>query len=169
MAKINTMQEFKETLDALSIEQQRVVASRFIEDVLDLTDDASVKQAQKIAADPDAGPEALMSAYHAASHVAVESSGHSGLELVDWHRQTAHFVAKACAESLEPSHHGIAACHLAFNAASHCRMARLCANIDHEQAQPSLSIAQEALKNKSRINLIFSALLLKKNKRLRLH
>ena len=43
MAKINTMQEFKKALDQLSLDQQRVVASRFVEDVLDLTDDATVK------------------------------------------------------------------------------------------------------------------------------
>ncbi len=145
MAKINTMQEFKEVLDKLPLDQQRVVAARFVEDVLDLTDDDIIIQAQKIAADPDATPEALMSAYHSARHAAVESSVHGDLELINWQKQTAYFVAKACSESLAPSHHGITWSHLTFNVASHCRMARLCATVEHEEAQPSLSIAEQAL------------------------
>lgn len=145
MPKISTMKEFKQALESLSLDQQRVVAARFVADVLDLTEDDRVKQAQEVSADPNATPEALMSAYHSAWHAAVESSVHSDMELIDWHKQTAHFVAKACAESLAPSHHGITWRHLAFNAASHCRMARLCASIEHEEEQPNLSIAEEAV------------------------
>lgn len=150
MAKINTMQEFKEALEQLPLDSQRVVASRFVEDVLDLTEDVTVKQAQKIAADPGAGPEALMSAYHSATHAAAELSLHSGMELIDWHKQTAQFVAKACSESLTPSHREISARHLATNVANHCRMARLCATVEHEEAQPSLSAAEDALKKQIR-------------------
>ncbi len=146
MVKINTMQEFKEALDKLSLDQQRVAAALFVEDVLDLTGDAAVMQAQKIAADPDATPESLMSAYHSAAHAAAESSMHGDLELIDWQKQTAHFVARACSESLAPSHRGLTWSHLAFNVASHCRMARLCATIEHEEANPSLSTAEQALK-----------------------
>ncbi|MGD8614468.1 MAG: hypothetical protein PVI91_02210 [Gammaproteobacteria bacterium] len=145
MAKISTMKEFKETLETLSLEQQRVLAARFVADVLDLTDDDRVRQAQKIASDPNATPESLMSAYHSAWHAALESSVHGDMELVDWHKQTAHFVAKACSECLAPAHHGIAWRHLAFNVASHCRMARLCATVEHEQDRPSLSAAEQAL------------------------
>jgi hypothetical protein len=145
--KISTRNEFKQALESLSLDQQRVVAARFVGDVLDLTDDDRVKQAQRVAADPSASPESLMSAYHAAWHAAVESSVHSDLELVDWRKQTAHFVAKACAESLAPAHQGITWRHLAFNVASHCHMARLCANIRHEEERPSLSAAEEALNN----------------------
>jgi hypothetical protein len=145
MGKISTMKEFKQALESLSLDQQRVVAARFVADVLDLTEDDRVIQAQKVAADRNAKPETLMSAYHSAWHAAVQSSLRSDLELIDWHKQTAHFVAKACAESLAPAHHGISWRHLAFNAASHCRMARLCANIEHEEEHPNLSVAEEAL------------------------
>lgn len=145
MTKISTTKDFKQALDSLSLDQQRVVAARFVADVLDLTADNRVKQAQEVAANPDATPETLMSAYHSAWHAAVESSVHSDMELIDWHKQTAHFVAKACAESLAPAHHGITWRHLAFNVASHCRMARLCASIEHEDEKPSLSTAEEAL------------------------
>ena len=145
MAKITTRTEFKQALESLSLEEQRVVAARFVADVLDLTDDARVKQAQQVAADPNAEPEALMSAYHLAWRAAVESSVHSDLERVDWHKQTAHFVAKACAESLAPAHQGITWRHLASNVAAHCHMARLCASIEHEAERPSLSGAETAL------------------------
>jgi hypothetical protein len=86
-----------------------------------------------------------MSAYHSAWHAAIESSVHSDMELLDWDKQTAHFVAKACAESLAPAHPGVTACHLATNVANHCRMARLCASIEHEREQPSLARAEKAL------------------------
>jgi hypothetical protein len=105
-------------------------------------------------------PEALMSAYHSAWHAAVESSVHSDMELVDWQKQTAHFVAKACAESLAPAHHGIKWRHLASNAANHCQMARLCASIEHDQERPSLSSAEKALNKQIQTQLeILSAYL----------
>jgi hypothetical protein len=150
MSKISTMKEFKEGLQSLSLDQQRVVAARFVAEVLDLTDDERVKQAQKVAADPNAAPESLMSAYHSVWHAALESSVHSDMELIDWRKQTAHFVARACAESLAPAHHGLAWRHLAYNVASHCRMARLCSSVEHEEEQPSLAAAEEALNKQIR-------------------
>ena len=142
-----------QALEGLSLEQQRIVAARFVADVLDLTDDDRVKQAQRVAVDPNASPEALMVAYHSAWHAAVESSVHSGMEPVDWRKQAAHFVAKACAESLAPAHSGITWRHLASNVANHCHMGRLCASIEHEQERPSLSTAEEALHNQIRTQL----------------
>ena len=145
MGKITTMEEFRRALESLSLDQQRVVAARFVADVLELTDDERIKQAQQVAADPKATPDTVMSAYHSAWHAAMESSVHSDMELIDWQKHTAHFVAKACAESLAPAHPGITLRHLATNVASHCRMARLCASIEHEEAQPSLADAEAAL------------------------
>lgn len=145
MGKITTMEEFRQAIESLSLDQQRIVAARFVADVLELTDDERIKQAQKVAADPKATPDAVMSAYHSAWHAAMESSVHSDMELIDWRKHTAHFVAKACAESLAPAHPGITLRHLATNVASHCRMARLCASIEHEEAQPSLADAEAAL------------------------
>ena len=87
-----------------------------------------------------------MSAYHSAWHASVESAMHSDFELIDWHKQAAHFVAKACAESLAPAHPGITWRHLAHNVANHCRMARLCSSMKHEQAEPDLSVSEDALK-----------------------
>jgi len=145
MTKISTMKEFKQALESISLDRQRIVAARFVAEVLDLTDDVRVKQAQEVAADPKATPETLMSAYHSVWHAAMEYSIHSDMELIDWHKQTAYFVAKACSESLAPTHQGIGWRHLAFNVASHCRMARLCDNVAHEEEQPSLSPAEEAL------------------------
>jgi hypothetical protein len=139
------MKEFRQALEKLELDQQRIVAARFVADVLDLTDDGRVKQAQSVAADANATPDSLMSAYHSAWHAAVESSVTSDMELPDWSKQTAHFVAKACAESLAPAHEGITRRHLAVNVANHCRMARLCACIEHEAENPSLSAAEKAL------------------------
>ena len=145
MTAISTMQEFKTALENLELRQQRVVAARFVADVLDLTEDDRVRQAQKVAADANATPDSLMSAYHSAWHAAIESAMSSGMELIDWHKQAAHFVAKACAESLAPVHDGVTWRHLAINAANHCRMARVCASVEHDADNPSLATAEQAL------------------------
>jgi hypothetical protein len=145
MTTINSMTEFKKVLEGLSLEHQRIVAARFVAEVLDLTDDERVKEAQMIAANPDASPDSIRSAYHRAWHAAVESSVHSDMEMLDWQKQTAHFVAKACAESLAPTHPGTTVLYLAINAANHCRMARICANIEHEAEKPSLANAEAML------------------------
>lgn len=145
MAKITNMKEFKQALEGLSLDDQRVVAARFVADVFDLTGDERVKHAQEIASRLDATPEELMTAYHSAKHAAAESSLHSDWELIDWKKQAAYFVAKACAACLAPAHQGIKWRHLAWNTANHCRMARTCASIEHEQEQMSLSTAEEAL------------------------
>ena len=71
LGKIGTRKEFTKALESLSLDQQRIVAARFVADVLDLTDDDRVKQAQRVAADGNATPEALMLAYHSAWHAAV--------------------------------------------------------------------------------------------------
>ncbi len=145
MAQINTMKEFKEILEGLSLEQQRIVAARFVAEVLDLTEDERVKEAQQVALDPNASPDRIMAAYHQAWHAAVESSVHSDMEMLDWKKQTAHFVAKACAESLAPAHAGVTQRYLALNAANHCRMACLCDNIEHDTEKPNLANAEEML------------------------
>lgn len=150
MAKISTMKEFRQALEELSLDKQRLVAAQFVADVLDLTDNDKVRQAQEIAVRSDATPEELMSAYHAAKHAAVESSIHHEFELVDWHKQASHFVAKACAEDLAPAHHGLIWRHLAWNVAYHCRAARICASIEHGEGEPSLSEAEEMLNKQIR-------------------
>jgi hypothetical protein len=139
------MKEFKDALESLSLDQQRIIAARFVADVLDLTEDESLRHAQQIASRRDASPEELMAAYHSARHVAVKSGIHSEWEPVDWHKQAEYFVAKACSESLAPAHQGVKWRHLALNAAHHCRMARTCACFDHENEHPSLAKAEAAL------------------------
>jgi len=150
MNKINSMKEFKRALEELSLDQQRVVAAHFVANVFDLTDDDRIKQAQKIAARPNASPEELTSAYHAANHATVESSIHQSCQLVDWHKQAAHFVAKACAENLAPAHPGMTWRCLAWNVADYCRAARICASIEHGDGEPSLSEAEQALNKQTR-------------------
>lgn len=150
MAEIRNMNAFSRALEALSLEEQRLVGARFLAEVLDLTDDEGIKQAQKVAANSEASPEELMAAYHHAHHAAVLSSLHSDLELVNWRKQAAFFVAKACASCLSPVHEGTKWCHLALNVSHYCRMARTCASIEHEQTEPSLSVAEDALNKQIR-------------------
>lgn len=145
MNNISTMKEFKQALESLTLEQQRLVGARFVADVLDLTENNIVKQAAEVAANPDATPEELMSAYHSSKHVAVKSGIHGDWDLIDWQRQTTHFVAQACATSLAPYHPGVRWRHLAWNVAEYCRMARTCASIAHDEEPANLSETEQAL------------------------
>lgn len=145
MAEITTMQQFKDALEHLSLDDQRVVGAQFVADVLDLVQDNRLQQAQATAADPEASPEDLMGAYHLARRVIVESSPHGDWELIDYHKQATYFVARACAACLAPVHPGIKWRHLAWNAAHYCRMARACASMDHETAKPDLSSVETAM------------------------
>jgi len=139
------MEEFKLALDNLSLEKQRLVSARFVAAVLDLTNDDRIIQAQKIAADPKATAESLMSAYHSVLHAAIESSLHNTFEEMDMQKQTEHFVAQACSTSLAPSHQNIKWRHMAVSVAHYCRIARICSAIQHEETKPSLAPAEESL------------------------
>jgi len=146
MTKIDTMEQFKQALESLPLDRQRLVASRFVGDVLDITDDATVKQSAETAANSNASAEELMSAYHSAKHATITSGLHSSFKLIDYNKQAKHFVAQACAACLAPYHQGITWRHLAWNVAHYCRMARTCASIDHDETSPDLSSTEEALK-----------------------
>ena len=138
-------ESFKKTLSSLSATQQRQVAARFIQNVLDLADQRCLNNIVNLAARADISKDELEDAYHKAHSIYVETNPYSGLTELDFSVQAKHFVAEACMTCLSPHNEGAQACHLAQKVAMYCRMARTCASVAHEEDVPNFSQADAAM------------------------
>ena len=145
MPKISTSEDFKKALSSLSLAQQRQVGARFVANVLDLTDDPEVKNAQKIAEKAGSTAEELNSAYHKVHAVYVATHPRSWFTELDYAKQAAHFVAEACMVCLSPTYDALHH-HLADRVAMYCQMARTCAAIQHEGEYPKFAGVEEVVK-----------------------
>lgn len=131
--KINSDQDFKTALADLSIADQRQIAKRFVDHVLELTDSPRVRQALALAGSDPSGEENVADAYKMAKSAAIESYTLCGNE-GDWRRQAGHFVAAAAAACLVPGKQSDTAADLAWNTAMNARMARVCERISDNAA-----------------------------------
>lgn len=122
---IDNDSDFKAALDELSRAGQRLVAARFVENVLPLCQDHKVKAAVNLAKRNDIIEEELASAQQSAKAASVDSYTQCGHEC-DWNKQAGHFVAEAALACVKPAEPGGNA---AWEAAMHARMARTCATI----------------------------------------
>jgi hypothetical protein len=139
---------FIEALSSLSVSQQRRVAARFIEKILDLADERCLDNIVKLFSRQDISAEDLEAAYRRARSIYVDTHPHSDLSELNFLQQAKHFVAEACMTCVAPVYEGAEACHLAQKVAMYCRMARAYANMDHGDEHPDFSKAEE-LTNKS--------------------
>ena len=147
MTKITTNEAFKESLSSLTLDQQRAVSARFIENVLDLAHESCIKQAPAILRKiDDISPEELENAYHSAHSVYLQTSPRSHFSLLDYKRQAEHFVAEACMHCLAPTYYEAKKHHLAERVSMYCLMARTCASIDHEGNYPKFTDTEDLVK-----------------------
>lgn len=145
MNKITDTKTFKKVLSSLPLNQQRQVGAHFVSNVLDLTDGKCTKQAQILAEKSDVTPEELEAAYHAVHAVYVSTNPRSDFSELDFSMQAAHFVAEACMTTVGPVYSENRQHHLAGNAASYCRMARMCSAIHHAGDSPNFLLAEKEL------------------------
>lgn len=146
MSKISSQKAFQQALSDLPLAQQRQVGARFIEHVLDLSSEPRFDTAFRAASRADVSSQVLQDAYHAVYALYVKSHPRSDLSDVNYHKQAVHFIAEACLTCLAPTYHETKAHHLAEKVAMYCRMARVCANIPHEQDYPNLEAAEQAMR-----------------------
>ena len=146
MPTITNMQEFKAALESLSDEQQRVLGARFISEVLDLSDDVRLREILAVAKQAQASVEDLLDAYSRARSIAVDLSFHGELELINFKKQAAQYVAKACVACLVPMPATVKQRFRAWNVAHYCREARMCADLAHEQDTEILAKVEKNLK-----------------------
>ena len=132
MTKIANYLDFRSRLSALPLKAQRRLAAHFIGDVLDLANDPRLRHAVEVAAKGDATAEELAATYHTVHAIYVECNPQSDLLEMDFARQAAHFVTAACLVSLPPAGKRDAPAHLAQKVAMHCRMARICSSMHHD-------------------------------------
>lgn len=127
MSTISNDTEFRQALDALSLEQQRTVASRFVQNVLSLSGDSRLQQVIDAV---DVGTD-LATAFKSAKRVSLEAHARCGSE-GDWNEQAGYFVARAAQAAVEPQVR-TAGKNPAWKAAMQCRMARTCLASDSDE------------------------------------
>jgi len=130
MTYISNDQELKAALAGLSPIQQRHLGGLFVENALDLCDDARIRHAVTVAMDPNATEEECDDAFHSAKAYAIHSYTECGRD-TDWARQASHFVATAAA-CLLADDDAAGPGNRAWKAAMQVRNARNCALVVQE-------------------------------------
>jgi hypothetical protein len=150
MPSISNDHDLRGLLDGLPAEQQRVVGARFVQSVLHLSRDERVHRAIDTALRPDASPDELEDAYHAAKAHAIKTYTDCGKD-TDWLAQADHFVAAAAAAVLTPDNLLVGKANRAWRAAMQARMAINCEMVESDadtladQVQRQYAVADEAL------------------------
>ncbi|MDH3870904.1 MAG: hypothetical protein OEU44_01660 [Gammaproteobacteria bacterium] len=131
MTAISNDTEFRQALDRLDTIRQRVVAARFVEHVLPLSNDERLAMVTRTAARRDAPDSELVAALGSARAATFDSHTRCGSE-GDWSEQAGYFVARAAAAAVTPA--GQLPGGSAWQAAVASRMARTCESISQDAA-----------------------------------
>ncbi|MBK1708414.1 MULTISPECIES: hypothetical protein [Marichromatium] len=143
--RIETDQDLRAALDALTHRERRVLGCRFAERVGALCSDARVHQAIATGVDPASPPEALAEAFRIAKAHATRTYTDCGKD-TDWMAQAEHFVAAAASAALAPEDVRRDARNPAWKAAVQARMAINCAMMEDDTQSESAEVeAQYAL------------------------
>lgn len=147
MSSVSNDKEFRATLDALGIEEQRTVGALFVANVAGLSDDFRVQKALQAAQDPTVGEEELAQVRRVIKAASLEAHARCGAD-GEWTDQAGYFVARAAEACVEAQVRSKAK-GPAWKAAMTARMARTClAAESDEDAHDSERLAQyEILKN----------------------
>jgi len=127
MTEIRNDIEFRQKIESLPLARQRLLAARFVENVLPFSSDERVARVVKIAADPQVSADELATALRTAKAAVIDSHARCGAEC-DWKDQAGYFVARAVAAAVSPE--GQMAGGPAWQAAMSSRMAATCRSID---------------------------------------
>lgn len=126
MVRIQSDQELRTALNALSAEQQRQLGGHFARGVVRFLKDERVGRAIETALRPDASDAELEDAFKAARSYATKTYTACGKD-TEWLAQADHFVAAAVAAALTPPGQGSDRQNKAWKAAVQARMAVDCA------------------------------------------
>lgn len=141
MSQITNDAEFKQALQNLDATQQRVVAGKFVEHVLPLSNDDRIKHVIKIATNSDASQVQVSDAMRSAKAATVDSHTRCGSE-GNWTEQAGYFVARAAVAAITPQAQSRAS-GPAWQAAMSCRMAQTSLLIDNESDEVSANSENE--------------------------
>ena len=121
MTEFSNDTDFRKALDDLDATQQRLVAARFVENVVALCSDRRIAGVLKVAADSEASAGELADALKTARATTFDCHTRCGSE-GDWAEQAGYFVARAATAALTPL--GKMPGGPAWQAAMSCRMAQ---------------------------------------------
>jgi hypothetical protein len=129
MVDITNDDEFRRLVTEMDFARQRVLAARFLENVLPLNDDERITRIAQVASKPDASADELATAFHTARAATVEHHNRCGAEC-DWKAQAGYFVARAALAAVSPAAADQLAGGPAWQTAMSSRMAMTCKSID---------------------------------------
>jgi len=121
MTEFSNDTDFRKALDALDATQQRLVAARFVENVIALCSDERIARVIRSASDSKASEGELVDALKTARATTFDCHTRCGSE-GDWAEQAGYFVARAATAALTPL--GKMPSGPAWQAAMSCRMAQ---------------------------------------------
>ncbi len=149
MSKIDSDKVLRQALHALVPEQQRLLGTRLVKNVLPLTDDERVQRIIETAEKADVSDDELAEAYKLGRMAVVESRTRCGADC-NWEDQAAHFVARAATAVVAPPGK-CKAPDPPWQAVMSCRMARDCAILaaddgsENTEAEAQYDIAENFL------------------------
>jgi hypothetical protein len=101
MTTISNDREFRAALDRLDTTQQRLVAARFVRNVLPLCTDGRIARVMDVADDDQVSAAQLAEALKTAKAATIDCHARCGAE-GDWEAQAGYFVARAAIAALTP-------------------------------------------------------------------
>jgi hypothetical protein len=102
MSTITNDTEFREALNALSEDRQRVVGALFVENAINLNDDERVARALAAARDPEISDEVMTMVRHAIKAASLEAHARCGSD-GKWIDQASYFIARGAEACVEPT------------------------------------------------------------------
>jgi hypothetical protein len=133
MPKINNDHELRDALNGLTAEQQRILGSRFAQNVVRLSKDERVNRAIETGLRDQVAAGELEDAFKSAKAYATKTYTDCGKD-TDWLAQADHFVAAAAAAALTPDALMTEKQNRAWKAAMQARMAVNCTLIEEDDA-----------------------------------
>lgn len=101
MTQVINDTEFRQALDGLDVTRQRLVAARFVENVLGLCTDERIARVLRVAGNSEATAGELAEALKTARATTFDCHTRCGSE-GDWSEQAGYFVARAATAALTP-------------------------------------------------------------------
>ena len=135
MSHITNDKEFRRSLSSLDMTQQRVVAARFVEHVLQLSNDKRLNRVVQTALDKDALQDELSAALKSARAATIDQHARCGAE-GNWTEQAGYFIGRAAIAAVASEVQSTSN-NAAWAAAMSCRMAQTSISIDDENSELS--------------------------------
>jgi len=132
MKQISNDADFKQSLQSLSYDQQRIVATQFVEHVLALCTDDRLKRVVDTGLNEKATQDDLSNALKSAKSITFDCHTRCGAE-GNWSEQAGYFVARAAIAALTPEPQSKSG-GPAWQAAMSSRMAQTSVQIDSDSS-----------------------------------